>query len=136
MTFFNFWEVSACAKSTQPRKSPSVWCYLYKYIVESTPRTWYLQAAFVSLLLWHEFKHIFCIPVFHPSNTIQVTQTGFIFWGRTRILSRAISSPTALFSIWSCCCIDIQTFWKKTLKDASRLARFKIKYLQFYKVVS
>lgn len=74
------------------------------------------------------------IPILHPCNTIQVTQTGFKFWWRTRILSRAISSPTAFFCIWCCGCIDIQVFRKKTLKDTSRFTCFKIKYLQIYEL--
>lgn len=47
------------------------------------------------------------IPVLHPSNTIQVAQTGFVFRGRTMNISRAISSPAAFFCVCCCGCINI-----------------------------
>nr|GMD42749.1 hypothetical protein Iba_chr10bCG12330 [Ipomoea batatas] len=53
----------------------------------------------VILLLQTFSPQIVYVTVFHPGNTIQITQAGLIFRRRTRILSWTVCSPATLYSI-------------------------------------
>ena len=70
------------------------------------------------------------VPVFHPSNTIQVSQAGVILWRRARVLARAVSSPATLVCIWSSGRVHIDVVRQETLKYAPRFTCFKVKDLQ------
>lgn len=69
------------------------------------------------------------LPVLQPSNTEHVSQTCVKLFWRTWIISRTIGSLAVFIRPWCCCCIDIQTFRKKTLKYASRFTSFNIDHL-------
>lgn len=70
------------------------------------------------------------VPVFHPSNTIQVSQASVILRWRARELARAVRPPATLLCIWRGGRIHIYVIRQEALKDAPRFACFKVKDLQ------
>lgn len=76
------------------------------------------------------------VPVFHPSNAVQVAQAGVVFWRRARVLSRAVRPPAALLCVRRSGRVDANVIRQKPLKDTPGFAGFKVKYLQNKRIMN
>jgi hypothetical protein len=92
---------------------------------------WFLKKTPISTkLLGSKDLNFVNLRVFHPCDTIEITQTGLVFWRWWWVHARTISSPAALLGIRGSGHINIQPLRQKSFKNASTLTCLQVYHLQ------